>query len=88
MPRLEDWSISNRWNEFQSPLLDEKQLSVSGVIYDDEFGRFEDGERIITSSLRKLDINNNYAQTLNTKYTLGIPSDEYLKWLEKHNMSL
>lgn len=86
MPRLENWSIGNMREGFLSPLSDDKQLH--GVIYDDEFGRFKDGKRILTSKLKELDIKNNYAQTLNTKYTLGMPSEDYLKWLEEHNMSL
>jgi len=86
MPRLENWSVGSIWNGFQAPELEEKQLR--GAVYEDEFNRFEDGMRIQTSLLVELNLKDGYAQTLNTKYILGNPSEDYLKWLEDNNMSL
>ena len=86
MPRLENWYVGNYWDGYQAPELIENQLS--GEIYGDEKNRFEDGVRIRTSRLIELDIKNKIAQTLNTKYTLGKPSEDYLKWLKENNISL
>ena len=87
MPRLENWSVVSTFvNEFQAPELLEKQLH--GAIYDDELNRFKDGTNITTSTLVELDLNNKIAQTLNTKYVLGNPSEDYLRWLEENDISL
>jgi len=86
MPKLENWSMGTSYNGFQAPELQEKQLR--GNIYDDEFNRFKDGTIITTSSLVELDLKNKIAKTLNTKYVLGNPSEDYLKWLEENNILL
>ena len=86
MPRLENWSVGNLWDGYQVPGLLENQLR--GIVYDDEKNRFEDGERITTSLLKELNVKDKYAQTLNTKYILGEPSEDYLKWLEENNIFL
>ena len=86
MPRLENWSVGSLWDGYQVPGLLEQQLR--GTVYDDEFDRFENGTKIQTSLLTDLNIKNNYAQTLNTKYILGEPSEDYLKWLEENKIPL
>lgn len=87
MPRLENWSIGSEFsNPYQAPELQVRKLY--GEIYDDEFKRFEDGTRIVSSRLVELDLQNNIGQTRNTKYILGKPSEDYLKWLEENDISL
>ena len=86
MPRLENWSVGNLWDGYQASKINKNQLR--GQIYDDEKERWEDGTSIRTSSLVELDINNKVAKTLNTKYILGEPSEDYLKWLEENNLSI
>lgn len=86
MPRLESWSIVEDLNPFQAPELQTSRLK--GIIYDDELKRFSDGRSVTTSRIVELDLKNKIAQTKNTKYKLGEPNPNYLKWLEENNMTL
>lgn len=90
MPRLENWSIvfdsCTEDMYYKAPELIKKRLQ--GDIYDDENKRFENGEFVVTSSIQELNIKENYAQTKNTKYILGKPSEDYLKWLKSENLNL
>lgn len=87
MPRIENWSIgSAHFNPYQAPELQKKYLY--GEIYDDEKSRFEDGTYISTSRIIHLDLENNVAETRNTTYILGKPSEDYLKWLKDNNITL
>lgn len=87
MPRLENWSVgSSEFNPYQAPECQSKVLR--GQIYDDEKNRWDDGTTIRTSRLVELDIKNKYAQTLNTKYILGEPSEDYLKCLQENEIPL
>jgi hypothetical protein len=60
MPRLENWYL------FAGDKL-------VGNVYDDEQKRFEDGEQIRTSTVTEM--GEGFAQTRNTRYTLGQPYD-------------
>lgn len=85
MPRLEEWSvIVYPNNPYQAPELWAKRLS--GRIYEDE--RFKDGEIIITTKVLELNLKESYAQTKNTRYELGKPSEEYLEWLKENGKTL
>lgn len=87
MPRLENWSIGcAELDPYRAPESQKKVLY--GQIYDDEKERWNDGTNIRTSTIVELDIKNNSAKTLNTKYILGEPSKDYLEWLEENNMTL
>ena len=79
MPRLEDWRLLNYYHGYQTP--DSKAYQISGVIYEDEFDRFIEGECIRTSTVQTLDIKNRVARTKNTQYILGEPDADYVKWL-------
>ena len=85
MPRLENWMIIIQdIKPYQSPEL--ARAYMIGEIYNDN--RFEDGKTIRTSTLVEFDIKNNTAETENTIYTLGNPSEEWKKWLEENNNPL
>ena len=87
MPRLEKWSIGTAWiNPYQAPEC--QKIHLNGTVYDDQKGRFSDGTLISTSSIQELNIKENYAMTRNTKYILGEPDDEYVKWLESQGKTL
>lgn len=86
IPRLENWSIVGDFYPYKAPELQYRKLQ--GEIYDDEKKRFDDGRCVRTSPLTELNLKNNYAQTLNTKYILGKVSKDYLKWLEENDMTL
>jgi hypothetical protein len=85
MPRLEEWSIvAKPCNPFQAPELWSNVLH--GKVYDNE--RFEDESEISTSNIHELNLKENYAQTRNTRYELGKPSEEYLNWLDSNGKTL
>ena len=87
MPRLENWSIGTAYvNPYQAPETIEKH--INGTIYDDEEGRFPDGSEISTSTVQELNLNEGYAQTRNTRYTLGEPDKSYIEWLKEQGKSL
>jgi hypothetical protein len=87
MPRLENWSvIINDQSPFIAPELCYRMLN--GEIYNDERGKFKDGTRITTSPLVEFDYKNKVAKTLNTIYTLGNLSENYLKWVRENNIDL
>lgn len=87
MPRLENWSVGTGYaRRYRAPEI--QSMYISGVIYDDEKGRFEDGKEISTSMIHELNLNEGYAQTRNTKYTLGEPDKEYIEWLKEQGLSL
>lgn len=79
MPRLENWSIGAD-NPFQAPECQSKRLH--GQIYNDENGRFPDGAEISTSTIQELNLKENYVMTRNTKYILGEPDQDYVKFLD------
>jgi hypothetical protein len=70
MPRLENW--------FVETLLDNKQI-LYGIIYNDN--RFLDGKIIHTSVIVSIDEEKGIAQTQNTLYQLGTPSQWYQEYL-------
>ncbi len=86
MPRLENWSVVVNNKPFTAPELLNKRLN--GEIHDDEKNRFENGTKITTSPIIKFDLKNKTAQTHNTQYVLGIPSEDYLKWMKDNNIEL
>lgn len=87
MPRIENWSIvSNEINPFQAPEC--QVIRLQGNIFDDELKRFKDNTSITTSKIKSIDLKNNQAQTKNTLYDLGKPSEDYIKWLSDNNMTL
>ena len=85
MPRLENWSIGVD-NPYQAPELQKKRLH--GDIYDDEKGRFPDGSSVSTSSIQELNLKENYAMTRNTKYILGKPDQDYIRYLASQGKKL
>lgn len=87
MPRLEGWYItSDNSNPFQAPEL--RKLRLEGKIYDDEKGRFPDGAEVSTSSIQELNLKENYAMTRNTKYILGKPDQDYIRYLASRGKKL
>ena len=87
MPRLENWSIKFfDDNPFIHPKFRNKYLC--GNIYDDEKGRFADGKQVYTSSIQKLNLDERYVQTRNTRYILGETSEEYMEWLKSEGIEL
>jgi hypothetical protein len=85
MLRLEKWSvITDDSNPFLAPEL--RKMRLQGEVYDRS--DFEDGTFVHTSSIQRLDIKNNLAETRNTEYQLGEPSEDYLKWLESNGKRL
>lgn len=87
MPILKNWSIiRDNDNPFLAPEL--RKVRLYGNIYNDEKGRFNDGTPISTSSIQKLDIENNVAQTRNTTYQLGKISVDYMNWLNENGFKL
>lgn len=57
MARLENWVLLGN--------------HIYADIYDDEKGRFRDGNPIRTSTIQELNREEGYAQTRNTRYELG-----------------
>lgn len=87
MTILKNWSIvMDNNNPFLAPEL--RTTRLHGNIYDDEKKRFNDGVPVSTSRLRKLDIKNKVAQTRNTTYQLGEPSEEFVNWLDENGYTL
>lgn len=87
MPRLENWSIvSDNSNPFLAPEL--RNLRLQGQIYDDEKGRFPDGAEVSTSTIQELNLKENYAMTRNTKYILGEPDQDYIRYLASQGKKL
>ena len=82
MPRLENWSLCL----YQSSPYEAPELSrtvVAGEIYDDENGRFEDGEKIRTGTVQELDMDEGILKTNRTTYELGSPDKDWIVWLEE-----
>jgi len=86
MPRLENWRYLSYSFGYQT--LDSQECFLSGAVYDDELNRFTDGDRIRTSTVQTLDIENMVAQTRNTQYILGEPDADYVKWLHENGVGL
>lgn len=82
MPRLENWSMVQSYDPYSPP---EIQLSfLQGIVYDHD--RLGDGEHVRTSVLLKVDIARGKAETYSgSKYSLGKPSIEWIKWLEEND---
>lgn len=64
MPRLE------QWREKLVP----SGVVIYGQVYEDEIGRFHDGQWIRTSPVQGYSVDGNRVMTLNTEYTLGEPA--------------
>ena len=86
MPRLENWSIGVRTrSEYEAPELG--FICLYGNIYEDD--RFEDETPVSTSKLKEF----NSAEMLGitksgTKYKLGNPSQEFIKYMKNNNIKL
>lgn len=59
---LENWSIRRMYDG---------RYVLMGEIYNDAKERFKDGTHIRTSALREINFVGGYADTKNTRYTLG-----------------
>jgi len=77
MYRLENWCVRSDANPYQPPEM--QSIYLSGEVYDHT--RWEDGERISTSNIKKADGNVITTQT-GSVYTLGEPDPEYIKYCE------
>lgn len=85
MPRLEEWSLfRDDSNPFLAPEL--RSVRLQGKVYGHEM--FDDGDGVSTSTVQKLDLKNNIAETKNTVYELGEPSEGYIKWLNENGKEL
>jgi hypothetical protein len=63
MPRLENWSlVRDDRNGFKAPEL--RPVVLKGNVYNHK--DFEDGELISTSTVKKIEIRNRVARTMNT----------------------
>lgn len=67
-------------NPYQAPEMIKGRLI--GRIYGSD--KFEDGELITTSTLKKIDVRNGIAETQNIKYMLGRPSKSWVEWLKEN----
>lgn len=85
MSKLEDWSITHEdSNLFIAPEL--LSYHLNGIVYGHE--RMDDGRRVTTSRIVNIDLKTMKANTRNSTYKLGKPSEEYLKWLSDNGKSL
>lgn len=64
-PRLENWVVTQWFS----------QAIIDGLIYNDT--RWEDGTRIYTSAIVKIDTENEIVETRNTLYKLGVPKPQH-----------
>ena len=87
MYRLENWSVGDKGkNPYMAPELRKKYLN--GEVYDNH--NFKDGTNITTSSIKNVDLELESAivtTSSGSKYRLGKPSEEYLKWLKDNNIT-
>lgn len=63
---LKDWAIVPKGDKYV----------IEGDIYNDQMGRFADGERICTSRVETIDFTIGTAKTKNTIYNLWIEGDK------------
>lgn len=80
MPFLQNWSLRyiGEFNDnlYLAPEL--RTLSLHGEVYNDEKGRFKDGEVVTTSHIMNID--GRVVTTRNTVYTLGDVDPNYVAW--------
>lgn len=82
-PVLQNWYITEPYNKvldaYTPPELRDK--AISGEVYNHP--NFEDGTRVLTSTVIR--IKGMMAETLNSKYVLGVPEKEYLEWCREND---
>ena len=82
--RIENWSVGFRPDPYLPPEM--MYPTISGMIYEDKKGRWEDGHNITTSSI--IDTNGRIIITKSgSQYLLGKPNKDYVKWCNDNNHS-
>lgn len=76
--RIENWSTGTD-NPYKAPEC--MELLLSGEVYGHQ--RFNEGSKITSSPIQSVD--GRVVTTQNTIYTLGEPSQVWIKWLEEHH---
>ena len=84
MPKLENWELKIA----NFPFIPQKFQPglLFGTVYDHE--RLENGEKIMTSMVVKINLENGTAETISgSKYILGKPDPEWIAWMEQQEKS-
>ena len=82
---IENWYITRRLlTKYSAP--ETGFMTLSGEVYGHP--NFIDGEQVITSRLKELNIQVNKAKTSYTEYTLGNPAEDFLVYLKENNYKL
>ena len=86
-PRLENWSVKQVTNSpYEAPELGFS--AICGEVYNHPVPRHYDGKKIQTSRVKSINLDTNIAQTNNTTYELGTPSQEWLDWMKENGYEL
>jgi len=81
MIRLENWNMVCDKNPYSPPEIVSGRLV--GLVYNHP--NFNDGDKIITSLILKIDVRQNFAKTQCGNYVLGKPNPDWVKWLKENN---
>lgn len=80
---VEQWAIVDGGSDpFQAPEL--RPIRLTGTCYNHP--HLPDGE-LTSSNLQLLDERQGTARSLNTQFTLGTPSPEFLEWMKRKNIT-
>jgi hypothetical protein len=82
--RLENWSVGSSATEYSAP--ETIYEFLCGEVY--SHPKFTDGDKIRTSQLIELSVQEKRGVTQNTIYELGEPDPDYVQWCKERGKEL
>jgi hypothetical protein len=80
--KLENWSMYNYKEN------DTNYVQMIGEIHNDYRGEFKDGDIVLTSFVKELNLEKKFVVTRNSAYHLGKMSEKFQKNIQDNNVSL
>jgi len=86
LPRLERWALLVPAGRRLLATPESPVVVLTGTV--SGHPRFPNGAAVVTSCVLELDLVNGEARTRSGRYTLGVPSRVFLRWMRQHACGL
>lgn len=85
MVMMKNWSFQLHGDPYLAPELWTSRLH--GEVYNHPDPRHNDGKRVATSEILKIDLPNRKVTTISREYNLeGPPDSQWVEWLKENNL--
>jgi hypothetical protein len=86
LPRLERWALLVPTGRRLLATPDSPVVVLTGTV--SGHPRFPNGAAVVTSCVLELDLASGHARTRSGRYTLGLPSRVFVRWMRQHACGL